>query len=91
MLDFSETYGGTDELMRMVMAVAYLFEQWACANIEFDRLPDVWPYMMEDRFGEACLALVLPSRLDRFDETDCLSIALTMRLPIKLPLAATPA
>jgi len=84
-LDFSEIYNGTDELMRIIMRVANHFEEWACSNVEFERLSDVWPYMMEDRFGAACLALVSPTRLDSFDETDCLSIALTMHLPVRLP------
>lgn len=58
--------------MRIVMNVANLFEGWACKHIDFDQNMDVWPYRLEDDFGEACLAEMFADSLDHFDEDDCL-------------------
>src|SRR5262245_39766903 len=55
-LNLSESYHGMDELMRQVMRVATLFESWCCEHLDFDQFSDVWPYFLEDKFGEACLA-----------------------------------
>jgi hypothetical protein len=83
-LDLSDCYNGTDQLMREVMRIANLFETWACQHVAFDELDDVWPYLLEDKFGAACLAVILPSALAQFDETDCLRVAIGLRLPITL-------
>lgn len=40
------------EFMRVIMGVGTRFEEWACGNIEFEALEDVWPYLLESRFGE---------------------------------------
>lgn len=83
-LDLSDCYQGIDELMRQVMRIADQFERWACLHISFDELNDVWPYMLEDKFGTACLAVLDPSALAQFDDTDCLRVALRLNLPVML-------
>ncbi len=82
-LNLSESYNGMDEFMRELMRVANLFETWACAHVAFAETNVVWPYLLEDRFGDACLASVVPSALAHFDDTDCLRVALRLRLPIQ--------
>src|SRR5881394_2356330 len=62
-LDLGECYNDIDQLMREVVRVANQFEAWACLHIDFDLLDDVWPYLLEDRFGEACLAVLPPNAL----------------------------
>jgi hypothetical protein len=89
-LNFSESYNGLDEFMREIMRVATRFEMWACQHIDFDQLTHVWPYFLEGEFGKKCLSAMLPTGLAAFDESDCLRVAMRMRLPIihdgKLPL-----
>ena len=84
LLNLSECYNGIDQLMRQVMRIGQEFEEWACLHVAFDELGEVWPYFLEDRFGAACLEALLPSALTEFDETDCLRVALRLRLPVKL-------
>lgn len=82
-LNLSESYNGMDEFMREVMRVANLFEAWACSHIVFEELNEVWPYFMEEKFGNTCLEVMLPSGLTEFDDPDCLRVALRLRLPIR--------
>jgi hypothetical protein len=82
-LNFSESYNGFHLFMREVMRVATLFETWACRHIEFNEFTEVWPYFLEDRFGERCMSAILPTDLASFDESDCLRVAMRMRLPIR--------
>lgn len=90
MLNLSECYNGMDQFMRELMRVANQFESWACLHIDFNELNDVWPYLLEDKFGETCLAVLLPSALAEFDDSDCLRVAMRLRLPVilddKLPI-----
>ncbi len=76
--------------MRTMMRIAGQFESWACMHINFDELTDVWAYLLEDRFGEACLAFLPLETLTKFDESDCLRVAMRLRLPVivdgKLPI-----
>lgn len=81
--NLSECYNGIDQLMREVMRIADQFEAWACRHIAFDALDDVWPYLMQDRFGEACVEALSFECLDEFGEQDCLRVAMVMKLPIK--------
>ncbi|MEN9576237.1 MAG: hypothetical protein RL514_4092 [Verrucomicrobiota bacterium] len=81
-MNLSESYNGMDEFMREMMRVANLFEAWACEHVAFAECNEVWPYLLEDRFGDACLAVMSPTGLAAFDETDCLRVALHLRLPI---------
>jgi hypothetical protein len=82
-LNLSESYNGMDEFLREMIRVGNLFEAWACAHVAFDELNDVWPYLMEDKFGDACLEFMLPSTVAEFADTDCLRVALRLRLPIQ--------
>jgi len=82
-LNLSDCFNGMDECMRVMMDVATRFENWADMHVAFEKLDDVWPYMMENCFGAACLFLLPPTRLAEFDEGDCLRVALQMRLPVR--------
>ena len=46
----SDVFEGHDNFMRHCMKVAAEFETWACKNIDFDELSDVWPYLLTDNF-----------------------------------------
>ena len=89
-LDLSECYNGMDELMRVVMRIANQFETWSCRHINFKELSDVWPYLLQDKFGEACLDAMSPTGLASFNDSDCLRVAMRLHLPIiqdgKLPV-----
>ena len=82
--NLSECFNGIDQLMREVMSIGNRFEGLACQHINFDKLNDVWPYLLEDKFGKACLARLFPATIPKFDESDCLWIALHLRLPVTL-------
>lgn len=82
--NLSEIFNGMDQFMREVMRIGTQFETWACQHVAFNELEDVWPYWLQDHFGEACLAKIFPSGLAKFDETDCLRIALHLRLPVRV-------
>ena len=69
-LNLGECYKGMDEFMRQLMRVAHQFEVWSCAHVAFEHLQDVWPYLLEDRFGEACLAVIRASALAEFNDDD---------------------
>ena len=81
--NLSECYNGMDQLMREVMRIAECFEVWACEHIAFDALNDVWPYLLQDRFGDACLYVLSLECLADSEEQDCLRVAMRLRLPIK--------
>ena len=81
-LNLSDRYHGMDELMRQVMRVGHQFEQWACLHLSFDELNDVWPYMLEDKFGAVVLGILNLDALAQFDESDCLRTALRLNLPV---------
>lgn len=70
--------------MRVVMKIGTRFEAWACAHIDFEELDDTWPYIMEARFGVACLAVSSSTALADFDDNSCLRVALHLRLPVKV-------
>ena len=82
-VNLSECYNGGDEFMRQVMRAATEFELWSCAHVHFDDLDEVWPYMLEDRFGEACMVVLGgPEALLDFDSRACLRVALCLGLTI---------
>jgi len=64
------------------MRIGTLFEIWACENVAFEVLEDVWPYRLEAQFGCACLERFDLGGLARFDATDCPVVAMTMHLPL---------
>ncbi|MBK1814859.1 hypothetical protein JIN84_04485 [Luteolibacter yonseiensis] len=82
-LNLGACCNGMDQLMREVMRIAEVFEKWACGNVLFERLDDVWPYMMQDRFGAACLHLMGANDLAGFTQADCARVALWLGLPIR--------
>lgn len=65
------------------MRVANMFEDWACRHVAFEELGEVWPYFLEDKFGDACLAFMMPGTLAGFDEDDCLRVVFHLRLPVR--------
>jgi len=79
-----------DELMRVVMRIANQFETWSCHHVDFKEISDVWPYLLEDKFGEACIDVMSPTGLNAFDDSDCFWVAMRLGLPIirdgKLPV-----
>lgn len=91
-INLSECYEGGDEFMRQVMRIATEFELWSCQHVFFDELDDVWPYLLEGRFGEACVSVLGgPETLSDFDTRNCLRVAHKLRLPVRtdsgLPVA----
>jgi hypothetical protein len=83
-LNLSECYNGGDQYMREVMRVADLFESWSCTHVFFEELGEVWPYFLQDRFGEACTEIVSAGELASFGGDDCLRVAMYMHLPLRL-------
>ena len=83
-LDLSEAYQGMDSFMREVMRVGEEFEKWSCRHVVFDALDEVWPYLLEDRFGAACLEIMEADALMSFDADHCLRVAFKLRLPMRV-------
>jgi hypothetical protein len=81
-LNLSESYQGMDQFMREVMRVGNEFENWACRHVAFHELDDVWPYLLEECFGEACLEVMDAESLAGFGADDCLRVAFKLRLPM---------
>jgi hypothetical protein len=81
-VNLSEIFNGMDECMRVVMRIGERFERWACDHVNFDNLSDVWPYLLQDRFGSTCLKAMTLAGLPEFNEEDCLRMALLLRLPV---------
>ena len=82
-INLSDTYAGMDGFMREIMRIAAQFEAWACRHVDFTQLTDVWPYLLEDRFGKECLSVLLPEKLAAFDEHDCRRVAARLRLTFR--------
>jgi hypothetical protein len=61
-----------------------MFEEWACKHVDFNQLTDVWPYLLQDSFGEAVLAHLMGSWADLslFNTEDCLAVARRLNLKI---------
>ncbi len=81
-LNLSEAYQGMDSFMRELMRVGEMFETWACRHVAFENLTNVWPYLLEERFGDACLETMDADSLGSFDSDDCLRVAFKLRLPM---------
>lgn len=80
----AEAYPGMDSVMRLVMRVANIFETWACRHVAFHETIEVWPYFLEEHFGDACLDFLDADSIGRYDEDDCFRAALRLRLPMKV-------
>lgn len=74
-LSLSDVFSGMDGFQRELMRVATLFEIWAVTHVAFDHLTEVWPYLLEDHFGDACMAVATLETMSRWDEMDCLRIS----------------
>jgi hypothetical protein len=89
-LNLSDCFNGLDQFMRELMRIGTAFEAWACDHLDFNELKDVWPYLLEDKFGPACSRLLRIEALAKFNEEDCLRVALHLQLPViidgKLPV-----
>jgi hypothetical protein len=83
-INLSECYNGGDEFMRQVMRVASLFETWCSEYLDFNQFSDVWPYLLEDKFGDAFLKVSFPTCLTEFDSVGCLRVAMVLRLPVRV-------
>jgi len=83
-VDISAAYHGGDEFLRQMMRVGNLFETWACRYVDFEKLTDVWPYLLQDRFGGACIEVMDAGSFGRFDSNDCLRVAFKLRLPMRV-------
>lgn len=81
-INLSDTFNGGDQFWRELMRIGTLFETWACENVAFEVLEDVWPYRLEAQFGSASLERFDVGGLARFDATDCPVVAMTMQLPL---------
>lgn len=77
----SDVYAGIDGFMRTAMHIAVIFESWACRNVRFADLSQVWPYLLYDNFGPACRSVLRPDQLGEFCENECLLVAHCLRLP----------
>lgn len=81
-INISETFHGGDQFWREVMRIAVLFENWACGHVAFEALEHVWPYLLEEKFGNACLKHVNVDGLTTFSTMDCPVVAMSMNLPL---------
>lgn len=82
-LNLSEAYDGVDQCMREAMRIATLFETWSGERVVFEALDEAWPYLIEERFGPACLAVVGPLGLMLVDCRACEQIARQLGLTIR--------
>jgi hypothetical protein len=83
-LNLGAAYSGFDGFMRVLMQAGTRFEEWCCSHVAFEAFESVWPYCVHEQFGEACLARLDVRRLGEFETDDCLAVALTMRLPVRV-------
>lgn len=67
-IDLSGPYNGNDQFMREAMRIAYAWELWACTHVDFEALSDVWPYFIEEKFGDALLASIGIENLSGIDD-----------------------
>lgn len=74
---------GVDAVMRETLGIAIRFEDWACRHVDFAELGEVWPYLLEAEFGEACKAVLEGVDPSSFDEAHCLSVARFLGLPLR--------
>lgn len=81
-LNLSAAFNGVDQFYREAMRIAALFEEWACGRVVFEEMSDVWPYLLEDKFGAACLQRMSVENLSGFDADDCPVVAMRLLLPL---------
>ena len=81
-VNLSELFNGIDQFWREMMRIGTLFEAWSCENVAFEALTDVWPYLLMDRFGEACLASVPLEAVVALETDDLPVVAMHMEVPL---------
>jgi len=76
-------YEGWDNAIRECVRVSTMFERWCCQHIDFDEFNGVWPYEMEDKFGEAVFEHQESKfQLESFSEHDCGYVASILGLKL---------
>lgn len=80
----SEAYDGADQFMREVMSAGERFETWACENVDFSALTDVWPYMLQDKFADALEAIYPGAILELPKLSATTWVMLATKLELKL-------
>jgi hypothetical protein len=80
--NLSEAFNGADQFYREVVRIAGLFEEWACTHVAFDEMSEVWPYLLEDKFGDACLQRMSLQHVSSFSTEDCANVAMLLVLPL---------
>lgn len=81
----SEAYEGADQFMREIMKTGTAFETWASANVDFTKLDDVWPYLLQDKFA-AALEAARPGGvliLNHLTDADWPAVAAELKLTLK--------
>lgn len=86
--EITDNHECPENLMRGVMTLAQAFETWACRHVDFDRLDEPWPYLLEDRFGEAVFQVWDGSGIDLIDKLIGLEAEIARILG--LPILSTP-
>ncbi len=81
-LNLSDIFNGVDQFYREAMRIAALFEEWACEHVVFEEMCDVWPYLLEDKFGASCLQRMSVEDISGFDAEDCPDVAMKLLLPL---------
>jgi hypothetical protein len=85
-LQISGTYAGGDEFLRQAVRVGAAFEAWACRNVDFDALGEVWPYYVEGFAGWAESCDFTPLDLEKLTRASQFrSIAERAGLPLLKP------
>lgn len=79
----SEAYKGADNFMRSCMAAAEFFEAWADEHVDFECLDEVWPYLLQEKFGEAAHSELGLLALESIDAPACERIARKLGLDLK--------
>jgi hypothetical protein len=80
--NLSALFNGIDEFWRVMMRIGTLFEAWAYENVAFEAMTDVWPYLLMDRFGEACLASVPLEAMADLGSDALPVVAMAMEVPL---------
>lgn len=83
--ELSDENEGQDNAVRSyVLPAAEAFERWACRNVDFGELVDIWGYKLEDEFGSSWMAI---EDVGVPNDHVMLAVALNMRLPVKAKVA----
>jgi len=75
---FTDGYLG---FVRLCRDIAEKFEQWAVEHVDWERIDEVWPYFLEENFGDAVLSVVGGYSNIEFATPE--EIAKKLKLPLK--------